>query len=316
MLYVGSKGGVEKRMIEKIGIPYEGVHCGKLRRYFSWQNFVDVFKVPLGVWAAAGILRRFKPDVVFSKGGFVSFPVCVAAWKLGIPVVLHESDLHLGMANKWIAGIASTICVSFEETIESLPEKLRGKAVYTGTPIRAEILAGDKEAGLGFCGFNDYKPVVLVMGGSSGAEQLNILVRAGMDELLKKYQIVHICGRGKLDISAHSKGYKQFEYLDEQMKDIYAASDVAVTRGGANSLFELAALRKKAVVVPLSMGASRGDQIDNARVFVKDFGWYMLNGDVGREDFINAVNVAFMQNVGSGKVKNGAKEVVDLLIST
>ena len=309
LLYIGSRGGMEKKMIEKIeGISYKDVLCGKLRRYFSLKNFVDFFRVPLGILQARQILREFKPDVVFSKGGYVSFPVVFSARALKIPVILHESDLNIGLANKLCMKWANKVLLSFEET--------DAEGEFVGALVREEILTGDRRAGLRFLKFNDYKPIVLIMGGSQGAEQINGLVRASLDELLKKFQIVHLVGRGNLDISVKHSGYAQFEYLDEEMADVYAASDLVISRGGANSLFELALLKKNAVIIPLSLEASRGDQIDNAKVFIDKYKWSMLSGKISREDFIEAIEEANSKKRDNiPELKNGLKKIVDLILN-
>lgn len=313
-MYVGSKDGVEKAMVEKIGISYRGVSCGKFRRYFSFKNFVDIFKVPVGIFQAQKILREFKPDVVFSKGGFVSVPVVIAAGLMGVPVILHESDAVPGLANRICARYAKKICISFEESKAYLL-KYGSRVVFTGNPVRKSILNGDAEAGYKFTGLDKFRPVVLIMGGSQGAMQINDLVRAGLDELLKKFQIVHIRGRGNLDISLHKNGYAQYEYLDEQLKDIYAMCELIVTRGGANSLAEIALLKKKALIIPLGTAASRGDQIDNSKIFVRKFGWAMLCGDISCEDFIKAVELAYQNQFNNEeKFVNGVDEIVRLIL--
>lgn len=314
LLYIGSKDGVEKAMVEKIGIMYRGVSCGKFRRYFSFKNFIDIFKVPIGIFQAQKILREFKPDVVFSKGGFVSVPVVIAAGLLGVPVILHESDVVPGLANRICARYAKKICISFEESKAYLL-KYGSRVVLTGNPVRKSILNGDAEVGYKFTGFDKFRPVVLIMGGSQGALQINELVRAGLDELLKKFQIVHVRGRGNLDISLHKNGYAQYEYLDEQLKDIYAMCELIVTRSGANSLAEIALLKKKALIIPLGTAASRGDQIENAKIFARKFGWGMMTGDILREDFIKAVELAYHNQFNSEeKFVNGVDEIVKLIL--
>lgn len=317
ILYIGAKDGVEKKMVEKVGVEFRGVACGKLRRYFSLQNFVDIFKVPVGTWEALKILREVKPNVIFSKGGFVSVPVVLAAKKLGIPVILHESDLVPGLANKICARYAKKICISFEESKEFFEKfaKKGARIIYTGNPIRKNVVKGKKDAGYKLTGFDHHRPVVLIMGGSQGAQQINDLVRASLDELLKKFQIVHIRGRGNLDISLHKKGYVQYEYLDEQMKDVYAMCEMIVSRGGANSLAEIALLRKKALIIPLGTAGSRGDQIDNAKIFSRKFGWSILSGDISREDFIGAIESAYRGKVNKVEdFKNGVDEIVKLIL--
>lgn len=314
--YIGSRNGPEKRMISKIGIDYEGITCGKLRRYFSWKNFVDVFRVPIGVFQAYKILKRYQPEIIFSKGGYVSFPVTVAASLLKIPFILHESDVIPGLANRLAMRFAKKICISFEETGRYLPKKLLGKTMLTGNPVRESILSGNREDGYKFTGLNEYRPVILVLGGSQGALQINKLVRSSLDELLKKFQIVHVVGRGNLDIGIHKSGYRQYEYLDEKLKDVYAISDLVVSRGGANSLAEIALLKKKAVIVPLSTAGSRGDQIENSRIFARKFGWAMLSGDVSARDFVEAIFLAFCNQtkIYGTEILNGTEKIAGVIM--
>lgn len=316
VLYIGSKGGMEKKMVEDVGIRYAGVSCGKLRRYFSVENFVDFFKVPFGLFQARRILKEFEPDVVFSKGGYVSVPVVIAARWLKIPVIVHESDISPGLANKICFKFAEKICVSFEETLAYLPKKFSKKAQYTGSPVREEILEGDSETGHQLTKFDKHRPVVLFIGGSQGAQQINELIRASLDELLKKFQIVHIVGKGNLDIGVNKRGYVQYEFLGKELADVYAMSEMVVTRGGANALAELALLKKKVLVIPLSGEASRGDQMENAQLFVRKFGWSMISGDISREDFINNIMLTFNNELPYDvKYKNGLKTIVDLILN-
>lgn len=314
-LYVGSRTGIEKSMALKAGIPYVGISCGKMRRYFSWQNFVDFFKVPLGFFEAVRALKRLRPDVVFSKGGYVGMPVTLAAAKLKIPVIVHESDVIPGMANRIAFRFADKICVSFEETKKFIPKKYAKKVVVTGNPVRKSLLDGDKDKAYKSTGFDKHRPVILIMGGSQGALQINNLVRSGLEELLKKFQIIHIRGRGNLDISLHKKGYVQYEYVDENLKDFYALSEMVVSRGGANSLSEIAFLKKKALIIPLGTAGSRGDQIENAKVFCRKFGWGMLSGEVKEQEFTEAVALAYKNRAADLEFKNGSEEIALCVLS-
>lgn len=209
--YIGSYNGIEKELIEPFGIPYHGISSGKLRRYFSLQNFTDPFRVIKGFGEARKLIKGLKPDVIFSKGGFVSVPVVLAGKRCKVPVIIHESDMTPGLANKLAIPSAVKVCCNFPETLDALPE---GKAVLTGSPIRQELLTGDKDAARKMCGFTDEKPVILVIGGSLGAVAVNEAVRAALPELLKQFQIIHLCGKGKVDHSLKEiKGYCQFEYI-------------------------------------------------------------------------------------------------------
>ena len=263
--YIGSYNGIEKELIEQFGIPYHGISSGKLRRYFSVQNFTDPFRVLKGLGEAKRLIKILDPDVIFSKGGFVSVPVVMAGKGKKVPVIIHESDMTPGLANKLALPSATKVCCNFPETLEHLPE---GKAVLTGSPIRQELLTGDKDAARKMCGFTDEKPVILVIGGSLGAVAVNEAVRAALPELLKQFQIIHLCGKGKVDHSLKEiKGYCQFEYIKNELRDLFALADVVISRAGANAICELLALRKPNLLIPLSARASRGDQILNAHSF-------------------------------------------------
>ncbi|WP_010529824.1 undecaprenyldiphospho-muramoylpentapeptide beta-N-acetylglucosaminyltransferase [Lentibacillus jeotgali] len=263
--YIGSKDGIERRLIESLeGVTYHPISTGKLRRYISKENIKDPFKVLKGTMQAWHIIGKRKPAVVFSKGGFVSVPVIMAAKLRGVPAVIHESDFTPGLANKIAMPFAKKVLATFPETIDYLPEK---KAEYVGAVIRDELFEGDKEKGLELCGFTKEKPVLLIMGGSGGAEKINQMVRASLDQLLPEFQIAHICGQGKIDPAVNNNGYAQFEYVNEALKDLFAATDFVLSRAGANAIFEFLALHKPMLLIPLSRSASRGDQIINANSF-------------------------------------------------
>ena len=263
--YIGSYEGIEKKLIEELGIPYYGISSGKLRRYFDLKNFSDPFRVLKGFSQARKILKDLKPDVVFSKGGFVTVPVVIAAKRLKIPALIHESDMTPGLANKLCLSSASKICCNFPETVNNLPAD---KAVLTGTPIRQELLSGNAENGRKFCGFTADKPVIMVIGGSLGAASVNDNVRKILPELLKDFQVIHLCGKDKLDASLNgTEGYVQFEYIKDELPDLFAAADLIISRAGANAICEISALAKPNILIPLSANASRGDQILNARSF-------------------------------------------------
>lgn len=263
--YIGSYDGIEKKLIEELHIPYYGISSGKLRRYFDMKNFTDPFRVVKGYAEARKLLKKLKPDVVFSKGGFVAVPVVLAAKHCHIPVIIHESDMTPGLANKLAMPSASRVCCNFPETLEYLPKE---KAVLTGSPIRQELRQGNKLAALDFCGFTANKPTLMIIGGSLGAANVNTAIRGILPDLLKTFQVVHLCGKGKMDDSLiGTEGYVQFEYIKEELADLFALSDVVVSRAGANAICELLDLRKPALLIPLGSSASRGDQILNAESF-------------------------------------------------
>ena len=263
--YIGSYEGIEKKLIADYDIPYYGISTGKLRRYFDPKNFTDPFRVIKGFAEAKKILKEIKPDVVFSKGGFVSVPVVRAAASLKIPCIIHESDMTPGLANKLCIPVAKKVCCNFPETLNHLPE---GKAVLTGSPIREELSKGNKLAAYEVCGFTANKPVIMVIGGSLGSMAINKAVREALPTLLHDFQIVHICGKEKIDnLLLTTKGYHQFEYLKAELKDIFAMADLVISRAGANAICEILALKKPNLLIPLPAGSSRGDQILNAASF-------------------------------------------------
>ncbi len=265
--YIGSYDGIEKKLIEELGIPYYGISSGKLRRYFDLKNFTDPFRVAKGFLQAKKLLKQLRPDIIFSKGGFVTVPVVQAAKGQKIPVVIHESDMTPGLANRLAIPAASKVCCNFPETVSLLPE---GKAVLTGCPIRQELRSGNKLAGLKFCGFTADKPVLLVIGGSLGSVAVNKAIRGILPTLLKTFQVVHLCGKGNLDETlTGTSGYVQYEYIQQELADLFALADLVVSRAGANAICELLELRKPNILIPLSAAASRGDQILNAKSFQK-----------------------------------------------
>lgn len=264
--YVGSPDGVEKDMITAINIPYHTVSSGKLRRYFSWKNFLDPLKILLGIGQAYKLMRKLKPDVVFSKGGFVAFPVVVGAWLNRIPVVAHESDMSPGLANRLSFPFVNKICVTFAAAKKHF--KQQNKVEVTGTPIRQQLMKGNATKGLSLCHFNDKKPCLLIVGGSQGASALNACVRQALDTLCQTFQVIHLCGKGKVNSSfANRADYHQLEYANEELADLFAASEIVISRAGANALYEILALAKPHVLIPLSQKVSRGDQVQNARYF-------------------------------------------------
>lgn len=316
--YIGSYNGMEKDLVEKAGIPYYGISTGKLRRYFDWKNFTDPFRVIKGFFEAGKLMKKLKPDVVFSKGGFVAVPVVIAASRAGIPVISHESDMTPGLANKISLSFCTKICCNFPETIQYLPED---KAVLTGCPIREELLTGKRESGYRLTGFNDSKPVLMVMGGSLGSVKVNQAVRSILPDLLKNYQVVHLCGKGNLDETLTSMpGYVQYEYMSDPLKHLFAMADVIVSRAGANAICELLALQKPALLIPLSAAASRGDQILNAKSFKKQgFAEVMEEEEITPEKLYQAVNKLYdnreiyIRNMKSSNQSNAVSRVVSLI---
>mgnify|MGYP001194415702 CR=1 FL=1 len=287
--YIGSIDGIERELISDLeGVTYHPISTGKLRRYMSLENIKDPFRVLKGTFQAWKIIRKIKPHVLFSKGGFVSVPVVFAAKMLRVPTIIHESDYTPGLANKLSVPFANRVLTTFPETVKYLPDK---KTEYIGAVVRNELFEGDKQKGYAFTGLTKDKPVLLIMGGSSGSEKINEAVRSNLDELLKEFQIVHLCGIGKLDDSINRKGYVQFEYVKEELADIFAITDFIVSRAGANAIFEFLALNIPMLLIPLSEAASRGDQIVNANSFKESgFAHVLKEEELTNDSFIKEIN--------------------------
>ncbi len=289
--YIGTKTGIEREIITRAGVPYHIISAGKLRRYFSLKNFIDPVKIVAGCLKAKSILKKLRPSAVFSKGGFVGVPVVFAAHCLKIPVVLHESDITPGLANRLCIPRAKTVCVSFEPTLKLIPD---GKGVHTGLPIRGNLLEGDRQKGMAQSGFSGNKPVLLIMGGSLGAQALNEVLDAVMPELTRKYDVIHIRGQNNMACCCAPTGCKPFGYVDEELADLYAAADIMLSRAGATAVFEILALALPALLVPLPSTSSRGDQLQNARYF-KDNGFahVLHQEDMTEKSLLDAIDTLY-----------------------
>ena len=318
--YIGSYEGIEKKLIEELGIPYYGISSGKLRRYFDVKNFTDPFKVMKGFLEANKLMKQLKPDVVFSKGGFVTVPVVIAASRKKIPTFIHESDMTPGLANKIAMRSATKICCNFPETLGYLPKE---KACLTGSPIRKELLQGDRLTGLKYTGLSANRPIILIIGGSLGSVTVNRSVRHILPKLLETFQVIHICGKGNLDESRiGTAGYVQYEYVDAPLKHLFAAADLVISRAGANSICELLALRKPNLLIPLSAAASRGDQILNANSFAKQgFSKVLEEEALSDDSLFDAINDlylnrnSYIQAMEQSNLNNAVKTVVSLIES-
>jgi UDP-N-acetylglucosamine--N-acetylmuramyl-(pentapeptide) pyrophosphoryl-undecaprenol N-acetylglucosamine transferase len=315
--YIGTADGIEKKIITQEKIKYHIISSGKLRRYFDLKNFTDPFRVVKGIFEAKSIIKKEKPDVVFSKGGFVAVPVVIGAFLNKIPVVSHESDITPGLANKLALPYSTKICVTFPETLKHLKGS---KGVLTGTPIRRALLEGSKIKGMKLCGFSQDKPVLLVIGGSLGSKVINDVIRKCIKKLLNKYHIIHICGKGNVDNSLNYEGYRQFEYVSDELPHLLAAAVIVISRAGANVIYELLALKKPNLLIPLSKKSSRGDQILNAESFKKK-GYSMVieEEEVEEESLLSNLDTLykdrqkFINSMEKSDLQNAVENIVSVI---
>lgn len=300
VVYIGSHHGIESELVKRVAhVKYISITTGKWRRYRDMENMKDPFRVMKGVMEAAILIRRLKPQVVFSKGGFVSVPVVIGAWLNRVPVIIHESDITPGLANRLSIPFASKVCTTFSEAASSIKDS---KAVHVGAIIRESLQHGSVGKGYAYAQFTSTKPVMLVMGGSLGSERMNGIIRHNLDELLESYQVMHLCGKGQLDPSIKRYGYKQVEYVQEELPHLLAMTSVVVSRAGSNAIFEFLALHKPMLLIPLTKAVSRGDQILNAESFrASGFAEVLYEEQLNNETFMNAVY----------QLKEHASEMVD-----
>jgi len=316
--YIGTKAGMERQLTAPLGIAYHGIHAGKLRRYLDFKNLTDLFQIIRGFSEALALIGKVKPQVVFSKGGFVSSPVVWAAWIYRIPAVIHESDITPGLANRLSIPFATKICYTFPETKSYLPPS---KGILTGLPVRKNLLQGDAALGRRICGFKDDKPVLMVIGGSQGSETLNKAIRSILDQISAKFNLCHLCGKNGFDPALNQlSGYKQFDYVDADLPHLMALSDLVVSRAGATTLFELLALKKPHLLIPLSKQASRGDQILNARSFEKQgFSMVLPEEDLNPESLLSSINslsssqTKYLEAMESNQAGNGVQAIIAVI---
>lgn len=320
--YIGSKDGIEKDLIKDANVEYYEISSGKLRRYFDVKNFTDPFKVMKGVADAVSIIRKEKPNIIFSKGGFVAVPVVIAAKLCKVPVIAHESDITPGLANKLSVPYCNKVCVTFPEAKKHIKDN---KGILTGTPIRAELFKGSKVKGLELTGLSGKKPIILIMGGSQGSAHINEIIRGSVKDkengILKNFDLIHLCGKGNKDEGLeNAPGYVQIEYAKEELKDLLETCDAVISRAGANSIFEFLALKKPNILIPLSAKVSRGDQILNAKSFEKSGYSLVIDEDeLTQELLMEKVNELwknkdkYIINMNKSEVKDGIKNIMELI---
>ena len=316
--YIGTEDGIEHEMMDRIeGVTYHAVKSGKLRRYFDWKNFTDPFRVLAGAVESVRIIRKLKPDVCFSKGGFVAVPVVWGAWRAHVPVVCHESDLTPGLANKLCSRFARKIATTFPECAKALGEK----AEMTGTPMRPELFQGKREEGLRIAGLSGDKPVLLMTGGSLGAQSVNRVLREALPDLLPEMDVIHICGKGNVDESLQgTPGYAQFAFVSDELPHLFAAADAVLSRAGSNSLCELQALKKPMLLVPYPLSASRGDQVLNARSYEqRGLALVLEQEQMNRETLVRNIHELFarkdelLSNLEAVPEINGTARILEMI---
>jgi UDP-N-acetylglucosamine--N-acetylmuramyl-(pentapeptide) pyrophosphoryl-undecaprenol N-acetylglucosamine transferase len=315
--YIGTEKGIEREIMNLPGIVYHPVQSGKLRRYYDARNFTDPFRVALGMLQAVFLIRKIRPDVCFSKGGFVSVPVVMGAWLNHVPVLCHESDLTPGLANRICARFSKRVATTFPECAAALGTK----GVLTGTPLRPALFGGSREKGLAMAGFTGDKPVLLMMGGSLGAQSVNAVLRAALPRLLPSFHVLHLCGKGNLNAALNStEGYWQAEYLNDELPDALAAADLILSRAGSNALCEFQALQKPMLLVPYPKGASRGDQILNAESFrARGLAKVLRQEDLTPDSLAEAVAALHRDSgtirsaLASAPAADGTKEILRLI---
>jgi UDP-N-acetylglucosamine--N-acetylmuramyl-(pentapeptide) pyrophosphoryl-undecaprenol N-acetylglucosamine transferase len=318
IVYIGTADGMERQLIEREGLPYYPIHAGKLRRYLDLKNLTDTGRIARGFLEAVALLGKLKPAVVFSKGGFVSCPVVWAAWLHRVPVIIHESDLTPGLANRLSLPFARTVCYTFPETARYIRSDAK---TLTGIPVRATLFRGNAAVGRSLCGFGSDRPVLAIIGGSQGSGVLNTTIRGTLPELLQEFQVCHICGPGNIDPALNARsGYQQFEYVNEELPHLFAMADLVVSRAGATTIFELLALKKPNLLIPLSKQSSRGDQILNARSFEKQgFSKVLMEEELTTASFLTALKQlyrereAYRARMAQSKLAGGIDAIVTLI---
>ena len=303
--WIGNSKGMDSAIIEKNLLSlggsiscFHGIPCGKLRRYFSLKNFTDFFKIFAGFIKSFFILKKIKPDFLFSKGGFVSVPPCAAAALLKIPYFTHECDFTPGLATRINSKKASKILISYEETKKYFNDFQKKKCIVTGNPVRPAFYNDSSEAGKKFLGIDNgcKKNILLILGGSLGANQINNLVIECLDELKKDFIVVHQTGKKfaqeNHDIMAFGDdNYKPYEFIFNEMVSVIQSADIIISRAGANSLWECAVCSKPMILIPLCGAGTRGDQVDNAEYFANRGAAIALTGkDATKENLLDALS--------------------------
>ena len=316
IFWIGSNQGIDKSIIENAGMDFYGIPAGKLRRRFTFKNAADTLNIAAGFFAARKILRREKPALLFSKGGFVSVPPAAAAASLGIPVFSHESDLTPGLATKINLRFSKKLFVPYDESLRFYPQKIRAKIEVTGNPVRPGFSEADGSKGREFLNINEGDPILLVLGGSLGSLEINRLVQESLSDLIRHFVVVHQCGSGHGEIPSPGSRYKPYAYFNDELPHVIAAADLVICRGGAGTIWECAALKKPMIIIPLRGSGTRGDQVENARVFENAGAAINLSDDLTSEklSFLVCSLAADKKRrdamAAAGTIKTGAAEYI------
>lgn len=302
--YIGQRGAMEDTLISEAHIPFYAIRAGKLRRYLSIRNLFDIFNIGIGILQSLWILFRLHPDVIFSKGGYVAFPVVLAGKVLCIPIIIHESDVRPGLTTKLCSRFATTICLSWENSKKFFTDQR--KLVVTGVPVRHELLEGDRKKGRALFDLKNALPLLLVVGGSQGAQALNEAVSASLPELLKHWNVVHVVGQQNNPTSPAYQGggiqgiYTQIAFLKDEIADVFAATDVVLSRAGGTALAEFELVHLPCILIPLPLTQSRGDQIENAEEYAKKYPDSVRV--IPQEKLTSAVLMKNLEELGSHKI--------------
>ncbi|MDR1655250.1 MAG: undecaprenyldiphospho-muramoylpentapeptide beta-N-acetylglucosaminyltransferase [Treponema sp.] len=321
VFWIGQGTGMDRSIVENEGIEFYGIPAGRFRRYFSFKTIPDFFRVIAGFFAARRILKREKPALLFSKGGFVSVPPCVAAASLKIPVYTHESDISPGLATKINARCAAfsggRIFTAYKETSAFFPEALRSRIIVSGQPVRNSFRKADSQRGKAFLGAAADERILLVLGGSQGAQELNELVKGNLDALTRYYTVIHQTGpKNQWDLKKGSR-YRSYAFIGKEMPDVLAAAELVLGRSGAGTVWECAVTGKPMILIPLAGSGTRGDQVENARYFEKAGAALVLYPAAG-EGLVSAVgelhgNEAKRNAMAAASRRIGEKDAASLI---
>jgi len=316
-VWIGTNFGPEYELVKNYQIPYHPISSGKLRRYFSWKNLYDPWKIFAGFIQSYFLLRKEKPDVIITAGGFVAVPVVWAGWLLKIPCSVHQQDVRVGLANKLMGPFVKVITYSFSKNTGYWPEK---KSYLVGNPVRSDIISGSRANAVKNFQLDPSLPIVLIIGGGTGAVMINQLTYDSLEELLEFCQVIHITGRYKMEKIAEHTKYRAFEFLSDGLNDVYSAADFVVCRGGMSTLTELAMLHKPTIIIPIP----GTHQVDNAIEFLKNNSAIVLDQNaINAKQFVAKIKDTLndpsaiqnlSRNIGKMFSSDTTKKLVDIIL--